>query len=162
MATTIVSPDGGQTLDQRIAAQGLEENVRDLRARGLTVLHDPQAAALADAVRDAIVRLVPARPDEKAPTRFTYMRIRMHPIENSRTKAPSVRICWAGAGSWGASRVSSSTIARCCRRPSQPTAPDRNSVRAARRYAVTSAAWAARAASAARTRSTSSSACVAR
>lgn len=73
MATTIVSSDSEMTLDQRIVALGLSENVRELRDQGFTVLHDRQAAELADAVRDAIIRVVPAEPDDKVATRFTIL-----------------------------------------------------------------------------------------
>lgn len=73
MATTIVSSDGAMTLDQRIAALGLTENVRELREQGFTILHDPQAVELADAVREAIIRVVPAEPEDKVATRFTLL-----------------------------------------------------------------------------------------
>ena len=70
-ATTASAREAG--LDERIAALGLEENVRELRENGFTVLHDEQAAAMADAVREAIIRVVPAEPHEPAPTRFTIL-----------------------------------------------------------------------------------------
>jgi hypothetical protein len=73
MATSIISPEGEKTLDQHIEMLGLAENVRELREQGFTVLHDAQAAELADAVREAIIRVVPAEPDAKAATRFTIL-----------------------------------------------------------------------------------------
>lgn len=49
---------------------GLERNVQELLDWGYTVIQDPRGLAIADAVREAIIRCVPARPEEKAPTRY--------------------------------------------------------------------------------------------
>jgi ectoine hydroxylase-related dioxygenase (phytanoyl-CoA dioxygenase family) len=51
----------------------LRQNIRDLVDDGYTVIQDPRGLEIADAVREAIIRLVPATPDEKAPTRFTLL-----------------------------------------------------------------------------------------
>jgi hypothetical protein len=62
-----------EDLAPRIDALGLRDNVRDLVDNGYTVIQDPKAHAIADEVRDAIIRCVPAEPHEKAPTRFTLL-----------------------------------------------------------------------------------------
>ncbi|WP_374575590.1 phytanoyl-CoA dioxygenase family protein [Phenylobacterium sp.] len=57
----------------KIAALGLEQNVKDLIDDGYTIIQDPHAHAIADEVREAIIRCVPAPPEAKAPTRFTLL-----------------------------------------------------------------------------------------
>ncbi|HEY2706802.1 MAG TPA: phytanoyl-CoA dioxygenase family protein [Caulobacteraceae bacterium] len=60
-------------LAERIDALQLRENVRELVDNGYTVIQDPKGHAIADSVREAIIRCVPAEPHEKAPTRFTLL-----------------------------------------------------------------------------------------
>lgn len=62
-----------EDLQARVDGLGLRQNVRDLVDNGYTVIQDPEAQEIADEVRDAIIRVVPARPEEKAPTRFTIL-----------------------------------------------------------------------------------------
>lgn len=54
------------SLAERIAAQGLEPNVRELAERGYTIIQDPVAHALTDAVREAILRLARFLPDSQS------------------------------------------------------------------------------------------------
>jgi hypothetical protein len=71
-----VSPspyDVAADLAPRIDALGLRQNVRELVDNGYTVIQDPKAHAIADEVREAIIRCVPAGADEKAPTKFTLL-----------------------------------------------------------------------------------------
>jgi hypothetical protein len=60
-------------LTDRIVALGLQPHIRDLVDNGYTVIQDPKAHQIVDVVREAIIRVVPARPEEKAPTRFTLL-----------------------------------------------------------------------------------------
>jgi len=60
-------------LEPRIEALGLHQNIRDLVDNGYTVIQDPRALEIVDEVREAIIRVVPAGPEEKAPTRFTIL-----------------------------------------------------------------------------------------
>jgi hypothetical protein len=62
-----------EDLAPRIDALGLRDNVRDLVDDGYTVIQDERARAIADEVREAIIRCVPAPPEAKAPTRFTLL-----------------------------------------------------------------------------------------
>jgi hypothetical protein len=62
-----------EDLAGRIDALDLRQNVKDLVDNGYTVITDPQAIAIADQVREAIIRVVPAPPEAKAPTRFTIL-----------------------------------------------------------------------------------------
>lgn len=62
-----------QQLQDRIREQGLEENVAELDQWGYTVFRDERTDRIADEVRDAIIRAVPASDEEKAPTRFTIL-----------------------------------------------------------------------------------------
>ena len=45
------------SIEERIDALGLRQNVRELDEQGYTVIHDPVALALTDRVRDAVLRL---------------------------------------------------------------------------------------------------------
>ena len=60
-------------LAPRIDALGLRGNVRDLVDTGYTIIHDPEAERIVDEVRDAIIRAVPAGPEEKAATGWTLL-----------------------------------------------------------------------------------------
>jgi hypothetical protein len=60
-------------LAPRIDALDLRQNVKELIDNGYTVIHDAKAQAIADEVRAAIIRCVPAKPEAKAPTRFTIL-----------------------------------------------------------------------------------------
>jgi hypothetical protein len=60
-------------LAAKVDALGLAQNIRDLAEAGFTVIRDPKAIAIADAVREAIIRCVPAAPEAKAPTRYTLL-----------------------------------------------------------------------------------------
>ena len=60
-------------LQARIIAQGLERNVQELAEYGYTIIQDPKAHAIVDRVREAIIRVVPAEPDARAPTRFSLL-----------------------------------------------------------------------------------------
>jgi len=62
-----------QQLQDRIREQGLEENIAELDRWGYTVFHDERTDRIADEVREAIIRAVPASEEEKAPTRFTIL-----------------------------------------------------------------------------------------
>jgi hypothetical protein len=62
-----------EDLAPRIESLGLRQNVRELVDNGYTVIQDPKAQDIAEEVREAIIRAVPAKPDEKAPTRFTLL-----------------------------------------------------------------------------------------
>lgn len=62
-----------EDLAPRIAALELWGNIRELAENGYTVIQDPKAHAIAEEVREAIIRCVPAEPHEKAPTRFTLL-----------------------------------------------------------------------------------------
>jgi hypothetical protein len=62
-----------EDLRPRIAALDLTQNVRDLVDDGYTVIQDEAAGRIADEVREAIIRVVPAVPEQKAPTRFTLL-----------------------------------------------------------------------------------------
>jgi hypothetical protein len=62
-----------EDLAPRVDELGLRQNVRELVDQGYTVIQDPKAHAIADEVREAIIRCVPAEPHEKAPTRFTLL-----------------------------------------------------------------------------------------
>lgn len=62
-----------EDLAERIDALDLRRNVVELVDDGYTVIRDPQAIAIADEVREAIIRCVPAPPEAKAPTRFTLL-----------------------------------------------------------------------------------------
>lgn len=66
---TPMSKDLASTID----ALDLRANVRDLIENGYTVIQDPRAHAIVDQVREAIIRNVPAAPEEKAPTRFNLL-----------------------------------------------------------------------------------------
>ncbi len=56
-ANATVEPALTDDLSARIAALGLEQNVRELEKNGYTVIQDPIAHALTDRVREAILRL---------------------------------------------------------------------------------------------------------
>ncbi|WP_293348170.1 phytanoyl-CoA dioxygenase family protein [Phenylobacterium sp.] len=60
-------------LAARIDALDLRRNIVELIDEGYTVIRDPKAIAIADEVREAIIRCVPAKPEAKAPTRFTLL-----------------------------------------------------------------------------------------
>jgi hypothetical protein len=62
-----------EDLTRRIDVLDLRQNIRDLVDDGYTVIHDPKALAIADEVREAIIRCVPAPPEARAPTRFTLL-----------------------------------------------------------------------------------------
>ena len=55
-----------QDLAERIDALDLRQNVKDLVDNGYTVITDPRAIAIADQVREAIIRVVPAPPEAKS------------------------------------------------------------------------------------------------
>lgn len=60
-------------LAPRIRELGLEQNIRELVDVGYTVIRDPAAEAIADEVREAILRLVPMHEKQRAATRFTLL-----------------------------------------------------------------------------------------
>lgn len=60
-------------LAERIDALDLRQNIRELIDDGYTVIQDPAALAIADEVREAILRLVPMTPEDKARSRFTLL-----------------------------------------------------------------------------------------
>lgn len=88
MATNATVVQTKMSLDQRIVAFGLEQNARDLLEQGFTVLYDPEAARLADAVREAIIRLVPAKDEDKAVAGFTLLD--QDPVFAKAVAAPSL------------------------------------------------------------------------
>jgi hypothetical protein len=73
MAKALQSSDDEMSLIARIEALGLADNVRELEENGFTVLQDERAIEMADAIREAIIRVVPAEEHEQAPTRFTIL-----------------------------------------------------------------------------------------
>ena len=62
-----------EDLAPRIDDLELRSNIHDLVDNGYTVIQDPRAHEIANEVREAIIRVVPAKPEEKAPTRFTIL-----------------------------------------------------------------------------------------
>jgi hypothetical protein len=62
-----------EDLAERIDALDLRRNVQEMVDQGYTVLQDPAAHAIADEVREAIIRLVPMGEAEKARSRFTLL-----------------------------------------------------------------------------------------
>ena len=60
-------------LAPRIEALGLLQNVRDLVDNGYTVIQDPKAHAIADEVREAVIRCVPAEPHDTVGARYTLL-----------------------------------------------------------------------------------------
>ncbi len=71
-------PTPALDLASRIAEQGLEQNVRELAERGYTVIQDPVAHGLTDAVREAILRL--ARFPPGAPSTTAYNLLDRDPV----------------------------------------------------------------------------------